>query len=124
MKLFELNTPQTMTLFHGSTQQFDHFDLNTVNPHGFGRGMGFHFVNDMSLAKRYAGPDGYVYVAEITVSNPLVHGEDGSGGPGLDRDKVKRLGYDSYMFVERRYKEVIVFDTDQINVTDVINMRV
>lgn len=84
--------------------------------------MGFHFVNDMSLAKQYAGPDGFVYVAEITVSNPMLYSQPETRGPGLGREKVTHLGYDSFMIKEGRYIEMIIFDTSQIVLKDVIEM--
>lgn len=120
MTLFEAS--QTLTLYHGAKERFDQFDPAKINPNGFGRGMGFHFVNDMSLAKQYAGEDGFVYVADISVSNPLVYGEEGSSGPGLSREKVVGLGYDSFMFKERGgYIELIVWEPSQINLKNVID---
>jgi FAD synthase len=123
MNIDDITTLKSMKLFHGSKTLFSTFDIGTVNSNGFGRGMGFHFVNEMSLARQYAGPDGFVYVAEISVTNPLIYGEQGSRGGGLDRDRVTSLGYDSYMFKQRRYIELVIFDTSQIKVIDVISMK-
>ena len=121
MKLLHLTeASQTMKLYHGAQRRFDRFDLSKVNPNGFAHGMGFHFVSDLSLAKQYAGPEGFVYVADITVSNPLLY--TWPAGPGLKREKVVALGHDSFMIKERNYIEMIIFDISQIALKDVMEM--
>jgi hypothetical protein len=118
MRLLELNKFQTFRLYHGSLANHDGFDITKVDSTGFARGMGFHFVNDYALATQYAD-GGVIYVCDITVQNPLIYGEDGSKGPNLDRQRVINLGHDSYMFKERRYIELVIFDTTQIKIIEI-----
>jgi hypothetical protein len=122
MRLSELNKSQTFRLYHGSTSNHSEFDINNVDPNGFGRGMGFHFVNDYALAKKYAD-GGVVYVCDITVQNPLVYGEEGSKGPGVNRQRVIDSGHDSYMFHQRSYIELVIFNMTQIKIIEIKDIK-
>ncbi len=60
--------------YHGSNKKFDYFTLDTAGAKSdYGTlGKGIYFTLDKSLAKHYAGNNGYVYTCELDLRNPLI----------------------------------------------------
>ena len=53
-------------LYHGTKLKFDNFETSTgLEKMDVTKGGVVYFTSDIETAKRYAGPDGYVCIAEI-----------------------------------------------------------
>lgn len=76
MKGYEILPQETLegkrVLYHGTKKKFDKFKTPTeVEKMDVMKGGVIYFTSDIQTAKKYAGPDGYVCIAEI--DKPVVY---------------------------------------------------
>lgn len=117
----------SMKLYHGTTENFDQFDLAKMAPSG-AFGQGFYFSNDLSLAKAYSR-GGDPIAAIVTLQNPYVVNLD------LDyfsdertvqsrmlrpattlRDRLIGLGHDGVLVKQKGYVEAVAYYPNQIEI--------
>jgi len=121
--------PSIMILigYHGTRERFERFDLERAGASGLAaRGRGVHFHSDIRLAEPFAGDDGRVILAEITLHNPAILPETETAGqestPAEARqfsDALIEAGHDG-LIVEHEFSgpEIVVFDLACIRVID------
>lgn len=66
-----VNTP----VYHGSQKKFDSIKISGI---GKTKDVGAFFTNSISVAATYAGDNGFIYVAKLKMTNPLVLNFDGN----------------------------------------------
>jgi len=112
---------------HGTKADFVEFEANHPSPSGIAAaGLGVYFWEDIRLAEPFAGEDGRVIKAEITLSNPAVMdpeetpGQEASAAEATDfTRRLVEAGHDG-LIVEHPFsgREIVVFDLAAIRVID------
>ena len=75
-----------LTPYHGTGADFTAFEANHPSPSGLAAaGRGIYFWEDIRLAEPFAGEDGRVIKAEITLSNPAVMDPEETPGQAVTR---------------------------------------
>ena len=128
---------KTLTLYHGTTQEFDRFDLSKAGKRDTGNlGRGIYLTKDPTFAMRYAednarkrGAEPVVLTVRASVSNvapfyrliPQMQAELGAGFPPKAQDKRRSemlrqwlmgQGYDA----AEAGSEVVVFDPRKLKI--------
>lgn len=80
--------------FHGTRTDFETFDLEFIGKGNDEVGSGFYFTDSIETARRYAGSEGYVFVVELELNNPL------QTDTTLTSDQVEKLISASPVFDE------------------------
>lgn len=109
-------------LAHGSSADFEEFDLSFCRRHSMGRG--FYFTSDIAMALVYSGGADPI-IARITMDNPYEIG--GTEVPSADvmewakvfkfpdaREQLIAAGYDGAVFREGDFIEAVAFHPGQI----------
>lgn len=110
-----------MTVYHGSTTEFDKFKVGTGM-----LGSGIYFTPNKKQAEIYpkmhmkkSGNDGHIYIykVELTINNPLVLNELPVNK--IDADSVESKGYDAIILLKNGLiRELTVFNNKQIKIID------
>ena len=113
--------------YHGTRADFTAFEVDQPSPSGLAAaGRGIYFWEDIRLAEPFAGEDGRVIKAEITLTNPAVMdpevtpGQEASAAEATDfTRKLVEAGHDG-LIVEHPFsgREIVVFDLAAIRVID------
>ena len=113
--------------YHGTGERFERFDLNKPSASGLAaRGRGVHFHSDIRLAEPFAGHDGRVISAAITLHNPAILPESETPGQESTPAEARRFsdalieaGHDG-LIVEHEFSgpEIVVFDVSCIRIQD------
>ena len=116
-----------MLAYHGTSADFATFEVDQPSPSGLAAaGRGIYFWEDIRLAEPFAGEDGRVIKAEITLSNPAVMdpeetpGQEASAAEATDFTRMLvEAGHDG-LIVEHPFsgREIVVFDLTAIRVVD------
>ena len=115
------------TAYHGTKADFATFEADQPSSSGLAAaGRGIYFWEDIRLAEPFAGEDGRVIKAEITLTNPAVMdpevtpGQEASAAEATDfTRKLVEAGHDG-LIVEHPFsgREIVVFDLTAIRVID------
>ena len=116
-----------LTAYHGTGADFTAFEANHPSPSGLAAaGRGICFWEDIRLAEPFAGKDGCVIKAEITLSNPVIvdpeetPGQEASAAEAAEfTRRLVEAGHDG-LIVEHPFsgREIVVFDLAAIRVID------
>lgn len=113
-----------MTLYHGTSEDFDEFDIDKL-PESGAFGSGFYFSNSYSLGRQYSrGKE--PMICRVTLDNPFVYDADGpyEERPRLSpaktlRQRLMAQGYDGILVKQdsdNGYREVIAYNPDNITI--------
>ena len=113
--------------YHGTREAFERFDLDRAGASGLAaRGAGVHFWTDIRLAEPWAGDDGRVIRASITLHNPAILPDSETPGQEASPAEARRFsdalveaGHDG-LIVEHEFsgREIVVFDMACIEIVD------
>jgi len=77
-------------LYHGTSKKFNKFETPTgVEKMDVMKGGVIYFTSDIETAKKYAGPDGYVCIAEIEKPIPYKEQREKQGLPLKQRKYIR-----------------------------------
>ncbi|NDY96967.1 hypothetical protein [Wenzhouxiangella limi] len=117
----------SITAYHGTKADFVDFEDNHPSASGLAAaGSGIYFWEDIRLAEPFAGEDGRVIKAEITLRNPAVMdpeetpGQEASAAEAAEfTRRMVEAGHDG-LIVEHPFsgREIVVFDLTAIRVVD------
>ena len=134
--LLENQNSKKLTLYHGTNNNFNKFDLKFFNTGAFDGGwlgVGIYLTNDYNYAKSY----GIVLTCDVKLKNPYIirdsiyqrrpnklKEELGVKNSKQVTLKLKEMGYDSVMLTyensdfsdSESFVEVCVFDPNQIEI--------
>ena len=81
-----------MTLFHGTSTTFSRFQTPTGREElDVVKGGVVYFTNDVKVAKKYAGPDGYVCIAKVKDPIPYAEQRKKQGLPPKQRKYTRNV---------------------------------
>jgi hypothetical protein len=116
-----------LTAYHGTQAEFTKLENDHPSPSGLAAGgAGLYFWEDFRLAEPFAGEDGRVIKAEITLHNPAIMQSSQTPGQEARRaearafsDQLRAAGHDG-LIIEHAHsgREIVVFDPACIRVTD------
>ena len=116
-----------ITAHHGTRSDFAEFEAGHPSPSGLAAGgAGLYFWEDLRLAEPFAGDDGRVIQAEITLHNPAILEPEETPRQEASRaearaftERLVSAGHDG-LIVEHEFsgREIVVFDPACIRVTD------
>jgi hypothetical protein len=117
----------TLTAYHGTRSEFAEFETGHDSPSGLAAGgVGFYFHADIRLAEPFAGDDGRVISAELSLKNPArlepaqCPGQEASAAEARDFTRgLVAAGHDA-LIIEHEFSgpEIVVFDAACIRILD------
>jgi hypothetical protein len=116
-----------LSAYHGTRAEFAAFEPGHDSPSGLAAGgAGFYFHSDIRLAEPFAGDEGRVIRAEITLHNPARL--DPEACPGQEASAAEALAFTRRMIeaghdgviIEHPFSgpEIVVFDSACIRILD------
>ena len=116
-----------LTAYHGTRSEFADFEAGQASPSGLAAaGTGFYFWEDLRLAEPFAGDDGRVIQAGITLQNPAILSPEETPGQEATLAEAHafttaliKAGHDGIV-IEHPFsgREIVVFTADCIRVID------
>ena len=114
-----------ITAYHGTRADFTEFEVGRPSPSGLAAaGVGIYFWEDIRLAEPFAGNDGRVISAEITLKNPAIRAEGDTPGQEASNaeahvfsEALIEAGHDG-LILEHEFsgREIVVFDVSCIRI--------
>jgi len=96
MKGFEIPPQETIDnkklLFHGTEKKFDNFKTPTgLEKMDVTKGGAIYFTSSLETAKKYAGPNGYVCMAEVKEPTPYSEQREKQGLPKKQKKYTRNV---------------------------------